>query len=104
MRTWPPKDTGETLTISFNFASDLIVGETLTGTPSIAISLASGGIDSAMATMLYSSPQISGANVVQVVIAGLSGNGYYLSATCPTSNGRILVEGGLLRIVPAYLQ
>lgn len=104
MRTFSPKDPAETVVLTFNFAPDLIAGETLTGTPTIALVQYSGAADPALGSMLVCSPQLSGNNVLQTVTLGVNGANYAFTATCPTSTARTLSEGGILPAVFAYLQ
>ena len=104
MRTSSPKDPGETIAMAWNFAPDLVSGETLTGTPTTAIVQLTGAPDPSIGSMLVGSPQISGSDVVQTVTLGQASTNYAISATCPTSTGRILVNGGILPVVLAYQQ
>ena len=107
MRIFSPKDPGESLPFALNFAgtnSDLQTGETLTSINSVTISLVSGATDPGMGAMLSGTAQISGTSVVQLIINGLVGNRYALTVLVTTSTGRILAEGGIIPIVPAYLQ
>ena len=98
------KDPGESVPLPFDFAKDLSAGETLTGTPTISITLYSGAADPNMSAMLSGMPQISGTEVLQMVTAGVLGNQYDIKATCSTSTGRVLVLGAILPIVDAALQ
>ncbi len=107
MRMFPAKDTGEALVYTLNFAgtnTDLVAGETLTAVVSVTISLVSGVVDAGMASMLSGTAQISGNTVTQLVINGITGNRYGLTARCTTSAGRTVAEGGIITITPAYLQ
>jgi hypothetical protein len=98
------KDPGESVILAFDFSKDMTSGETLTGTPAVAITLYSGTVDSGMAAMLSGAAQISGNLVLQMVGRGQIGNQYMIEATCATSAGRVLVLGGILPIIYAALQ
>lgn len=107
MRIFPLKDPGESLPYTLNFGgptSDLQTGETLTAISSIVISLVSGTTDPGMAAMLVGTAQISGTSVIQLITNGLSGNRYALTALCTTSTGRVLAEGAVITITPAWMQ
>ncbi len=104
MRIFSPKDPGETIVLGFNFGPDLNMGETLTGSPTLSIGQYSGVPDPSMPSMLVGSGQISGNLVLQATVLGVGGNEYYTTATCSTSAGRILAIGGILPVIPAYLQ
>ncbi len=104
MRTTSPKDPGETIQIPFNFAPDLLPGETLTGTPTTQISQIVGLPDPTVGSMFVGAAQLSGSYVIQTCTLGQAASNYAVTATCSTSTGRILVEGGVLPVVWAYLQ
>ena len=104
MRTFSPKDPGETIVLGFNFAPGLNSGETLTGSPTLSISLYSGVPDPSMPSMIVGGGQISSALVLQTITLGMSGNNYAVTATCPTNSGRILAVGGILPCLAAALQ
>jgi hypothetical protein len=104
MRTFSPKDPGETIVLGFNFAPDLNAGETLTGSPTISLGQYSGTPDPSMPSMIVGAAQTSGSLVLQTVTMGMSGNNYSVTGTCPTSAGRILAVGGILPCLAAYLQ
>ena len=104
MRTTSPKDPSESTQISANFGPDLLPGETLTGIPATTILQISGPPDSSVGSMFVGAPQISGSYVLQMVTNGQSGSSYAIEATCSTSAGRTLVEGGVLPVLFAYLQ
>lgn len=104
MRIFNPKDPGESIPFALSFAADLETGETLFSITSSTISLVTGTTDPNMASMLSGSAQISGTSVVQLIVAGLSGNRYSWTVLATTSTGRILAEGAVIQITPAYLQ
>ena len=104
MRTFSPKDPGETIVLGFDFAHNLNAGETLAGSPTISLGQYSGVPDPSMPSMIVGAGQINGALVLQTVTLGMSGNNYAVTATCPTNSGRILAVGGILPCLAAYLQ
>ena len=104
MRNFSKKDPSETITLTFDYSNDLIIGETLTGTPTVSIALYYGVSDPGISAMLSGSPIIFGSYVLQSCTAGLIGYQYNIKATCSTSTGRVLSIGGILPIVDAALQ
>jgi hypothetical protein len=47
---------------------------------------------------------ISGNQVLQPIVNGISGNNYAVTSECVTSSGRKLAQGGILPCLYAYLQ
>lgn len=100
MQTFPSKDPGESVNLTFDFSSNLPAGVTLIGPLGVAVSVQSGtdGNPSAIlnGTAGFDS---SSTKVVQPVTAGISGVTYEIEITSPTTNPTIvLVLPGLLPV------
>lgn len=93
-----PKLVGSTVTVPFNFASDLAVGETLV-VASCTCSVYSG-TDASPSALLAGSASISGTVVSQNITAGVVGTLYELLCTATTSAGQTLLKSGYLAAVP----
>ena len=89
---------GEKVVITFDFAKELAIGETL-GAPTVTVSVLSG-VDADPAALKNGAAVVSGTGVLQPVVALLPGVDYELVCLCPTSNvnktlsriGRLCVE------------
>lgn len=92
-----PKDPRETVVLTFDASNDLAAGETLIGTPSVAVTVSRGSDPSPGAVV--SAPQINAAaltvgaasiaigHAVQAVASGgVDGAWYLVAITCSTSN------------------
>lgn len=95
-----PKYQGATqeLTPCFNFANALEAGETLTGATVSATVYT--GIDASPSNILVGSPTINGANVHQMMTAGIVGVVYDLKCTASTSLGQILIQNTYFYVEP----
>lgn len=89
------KQPGEVRLYSFDFAAQVEIagGETLTGTPTIAVSLLSGS-----GTVTAGSPSISTTFVNFTLSGGTDGDRHRVLCTVATSGGRTLQSAGDLRI------
>lgn len=94
----PPKLAGESRNYTFDFTSDLAVGETIS-TKSVAATVYSG-TDASPSAIVSGSASSSGAIVTQLIIAGTLGVIYELLCSITTSAGQTLQQVGLLAIIP----
>jgi hypothetical protein len=93
-----PKLVGETKTLTFDFASNLAVSETIS-TQSVTATVYSG-TDASPSSVISGSATASGTIVSQKVTAGTSGVMYYLACTITTSTSQTLLQSGFLAVVP----
>lgn len=104
MKTTDAKSPIESIPVEFDFTLQLGTGETLTGSPVVTITVASG-TDANPGAMITTPAQISGTTVLQEVTGGVNGVNYYLSCSCATSVTPHLYEvGARLSVIPAALQ
>lgn len=110
MKTTDPLAPGEKQVITFLFAADLGVGDSIASmatTPDVPIITLASGTDTALAGLtMVGSPQITGTNVLiefQAHVAGV-GNNYYLTAQVNTALGLSISLGARLSVTPAALQ
>lgn len=96
--TFAGKYVGETLRLSFDFTSQLAVGETLSSA-SVACTVWSG-TDPSPGGLVSGSASISGAIVTQGITGGLLGVVYELACSVTTSLGQTLQITGYLPLVP----
>ena len=94
----PPKLSGDTVTVQFDFASRLAVGETIS-TQSVACTVYSG-TDASPSSMILGSASASGSIVSQKITAGTVGVVYSLACTITTSASQTLVMTGFMAVVP----
>lgn len=94
---FPPKLVGATLSLVFDFISDLSPGETIS-TQTVAATVWSG-TDGSPSAIISGSATASGSKVTQKVTAGVSGVIYQLLCTITTSLGQTLQSAGYLAIV-----
>lgn len=92
-----PLDVDEVDVLTFDFASALADGETLTA-PSVT-SEVYHGTDAAPSSLLDGSAQITGATVLQRVTGSIAGVTYLMRCAATTSAGRVLVAACLLPVV-----
>jgi len=100
-RVYDPKSPAEIVTLTFDFAGDLVAGETLTGTPVIAISV-DDGADATPGNVLNGAAQLTAGEVLQSVTGGVNYAAYLITALADTSAGRKLELAYRLAIRPAY--
>ena len=88
MSLYVVKRPGEERTYVFNFAdqAEIVGGDTLTGTPTVAETLVTGPSD----TLTVGSPSRSGSTVVVEISGGANGDLYHLTCTVNTTAGSIL--------------
>ena len=92
------KQSGETRTEIFDFASRLALGETLS-TASTTATVYSG-TDASPSAVISGAASISGTQVSQKLTAGTVGVTYLLTCTVTTSTSQTLILYAFLSIVP----
>lgn len=99
MRTnFPAKDPVEALVITFEFAAEINVDETIAAAPAVSVSLLSGA-DEAPGDVLAGSPAVSGSAVLHAVHGGINGAAYLLRcAATLVPSGRVLVLAATLPV------
>lgn len=94
-----PKHASETLSLVFNFASQLSVGETISSaTASCSVY---SGMDASPSSVLSGSATVSGAQVTQLVTGGTAGVTYAITIAATTSASEIISLLGYLVVLPA---
>lgn len=94
---WPFKDPEEAFACAFDFALELIEGETLTGTPSITVAVVDG-TDNSPASLKSGAPVIEGGRVLQRLVGGVAGVTYSLTCIASTSEGNTLARAAILPV------
>lgn len=94
---WPFKDPEEAFACAFDFALELIEGETLTGTPSITVAVVDGA-DASPASLKSGAPVIEGGRVLQRLVGGVAGVTYSLTCIASTSEGNTLARAAILPV------
>ena len=94
---WPFKDPGEAFACAFDIALELIEGETITGTPTIAVALI-GGTDADPDALVSGAPTIDGGRVLQRLVGGVAGATYTLTCLAQTSEGNTLARAAVLPV------
>jgi hypothetical protein len=95
------KDPNEKFPITFDFA-EYLEGESITGTPTIAIEVYEG-TDATPNNVLSGSVTVTGDRVKQTVQGGVAGAKYLIRATATTNLGRIYTLGAVLPVQKAGL-
>ena len=93
-----PKYSGETTTRTFDFTSQLAVGETIS-TQAVAATVYSG-VDASPSSIINGSASASGAIVSQSITAGTEGVIYRLTCTITTSASQTLLMTAFLALIP----
>lgn len=96
--TQPPKLVGQTKIYTWDFLSDLAVGETIS-TETVVMTVYSG-TDAAPAAMLSGAASASGSVVSQKLTAGVLGVIYEALCTITTSLGQTLSQCSFIAVVP----
>jgi hypothetical protein len=96
MKEFSPKAITERVPLSFDFADQLVVGETLSG-PAFAVR-ATRGLDGNPSALLTGAPAIVGSVVQHLVTGGVLAELYEVTCTVNSSNSQILVLRGVLPI------
>lgn len=94
----PDKLTGETVTVTFNFTSQLAAGVTLS--TQVVSAAVYSGTDASPSAIISGAATASGAVVSQKITAGTVGVIYELTCTVTTSDGQTLQQAGLLAVIP----
>lgn len=94
----PSKRAGSTKTYTFDFTSDLAIGETIS-TQVVAASVYSG-TDATPSAIISGVASASGTTVTQKITAGVVGVIYELLCTITTSAGQTLTQPGYLAVLP----
>jgi hypothetical protein len=100
MQLFPVKDPGESVVLTFNMASNLPTGVTLTGVPNITVNVLEG-TDPSPSSILNGGSSLDSTltMVLQPVLGGLSGVLYEVKATVNTTQSTIiLVLAGALPV------
>lgn len=95
-----PKKLGETITIPFEFASDLGAGETITSAQVTATVYS--GVHASPQSIITGSESVSGTKVFQKVRAGVVGVQYTLKCEIHTSAGQVLDRTQYCTVIPDY--
>jgi len=93
-----PKLLGETQVLSFDFTSELAIGETINSQTVVATTYS--GTDASPSSIISGSASSSGAVVSQKVTGGVLGVMYELLCTITTSLGQTQQQSGFLAVVP----
>ncbi len=97
---FPVKGTSEKVPLTFDFTQDLPSGVTLTGTPTIGVSV-SNGTDSNPTGILNGAAGFNSGStqVIQPVQGGVNGADYSITCTCPTTQSNLTLSlVGLLSV------
>ena len=94
----PPKRVGSTKTYTFDFTSDLAIGETIS-TQAVTASVYAG-TDATPSAIVSGSASASGTVVSQKITAGVLGVIYKLICAITTSAGQTLQQVGYLAVIP----
>jgi hypothetical protein len=95
----PSKLLGETLSLNFDFAAQLEVGETIS--TKTVIATVYSGTDASPSSIISGAATSSGSVVSQKITSGVLGVIYELVCQVTTSAGKTCQQTGLLAIVPA---
>ena len=93
----PPKLSGDTVTVQFDFTSSL--GSETISTQTVTASVYSG-TDATPSAIISGTATASGAVVSQKITAGTVGVIYELLCTITTSGGQTLTKSAFLAVVP----
>lgn len=90
----------EKLVLAFEFGAELDAGESLSGTPTVAVTVIYG-VDASPEAILNGSPAIVGSDVLLPVKAGVAGVDYRILVTSETTNpNKLLARVGRLYVEP----
>ena len=96
-----PQYVSESLVRGMDFTARLApTADTLTGTPTVSVSVYSGS-DSSPQSILVGSPSLSSNDmqILQQISGGVAGVGYLLTFKCGTTQGNTLVAEGIIYMV-----
>ena len=93
-----PKLVSEVKDYTFDFTSNLAVGETIS--TQVVVATTYSGTDASPSSTVSGAATASGAVVTQEVTAGTEGVIYKLVCTITTSTGQTLEQAGYLAVIP----
>jgi hypothetical protein len=93
-----PKGVSETITIPFDFASELGAGETISSVTAYTATVYSGADPNP--ALVAASSSISGTTVNAKAVGGVAGVIYYLTVRVATTLFNSITIGGYLAVVP----
>lgn len=91
------KTTAQTKQLTFDFSSDLGVGETISST--VVSCIVWSGTDASPTSLISGAAATSGALVTQLFTGGLAGVIYFVSCLATTSLGQVIPKSGYLAVV-----
>lgn len=94
---WPFKDPEEVFACTFDFTLELAEGETISGTPEVAVAVVSG-TDTAAAALTSGAPVVEAGRVLQRLVGGVAGVTYSLTCIATTSDGNKLARAAILPV------
>lgn len=97
MQTFSPKYPAESRVLAIGFSKLLAAGETIQGTPTIAVSVI-GGVDGNPNAIKSGAAVVQGADVLQRVVGGLDGVDYRLEVTVTTNVPNTIVGEVMLQV------
>ncbi len=90
-------DPSEDMVLTFDFSLGLLTGESLSGSPTVTVTVDFGTDPNASAIVKAST--ISGSTVLVAVAGGLDQTDYHIHCLCPTSNPqKELMTAGILPV------
>jgi hypothetical protein len=94
-----PKQLGESLIYSMEFVpgAAIATGDTLTGTPTVAVKRVSDGVS--VPGMLSGSASRNGNIISAKIIGGTDGESYKITFSCATTNGEIVEEDLVVEVI-----
>ena len=95
------KDPSESVVLTFEFATNLATGETLTGSPTVSVALVSGTDPTPSAILTgVNGLDATSTEALIGVHAGVNGCAYDVKVVCATSNAqKVLALSGILPVV-----
>ena len=96
-KSWGTKHPDEDFTYGWDYADKLDTGDSLTGTPTITVSVIYG-TDASPSSILSGAPSINGTVVSQKIIDGVDGVRYAVYSLVDTVNGEKLMGCAVLHV------
>ncbi len=93
---WKAKDPAENLISTFDFSSEIEVGESI-ASASVACTLVAG-VDASPGQVIHGAASISGSTVLRPFQGGIADATYHLRCTANLSSGRVLVLAATLPV------
>jgi flagellar biosynthesis protein FliR len=91
-----PKPASDTIKVTFNFLSQMAVGETIVTASCIATVYT--GVDASPSSIISGVSSISGQTVTQALTGGIAGVVYQVVCTITTSTGQTLTQSTYLYV------